>query len=77
YRNNGHRFIDAIHVTEWNDLMNRVESVPLVYRNRISGEYEWTGKQLDGHLVEYMCYVGRADLDTLKELRLTDMGRLI
>ncbi|USG65985.1 CpaF/VirB11 family protein [Brevibacillus ruminantium] len=77
YRNNGHRFIDAIHVTEWNETMNRVESVPLVYRNMVTGEYEWTGKQIDGHLVEYMCHVGKADLDTLKELRLTDRGRIL
>ncbi|QQE74613.1 Flp pilus assembly complex ATPase component TadA [Brevibacillus composti] len=77
YRNNGHRFIDAIHVTEWNDVMSRVESVPLVSRNRVTGEYEWTGKKLDGHLVEYMCHVGRADLAILKDLRLTDAGRLL
>jgi pilus assembly protein CpaF len=75
YRNNGHRFIDAIHVSEWNDVMSRVESVPLVFRNRQTGAYEWTGKKLDEHLVEYMCHVGRADMGVLKELRLTDMGR--
>jgi type IV secretory pathway ATPase VirB11/archaellum biosynthesis ATPase len=77
YRNNGHRYIDAIHVSEWNDVMNRVESVPLVFRNRQTGAYEWTGKKLDEHLVEYMCHVGRADLAVLKELRLIDMGRML
>lgn len=75
YRNNGHRFIDAIHVTAWNDTFNRVESIPLVVRNVQSGEYEWTGQQLDAHLTEYMCHVGKASIDVLKELRLTDIGR--
>jgi pilus assembly protein CpaF len=77
YRNNGHRFVDAITVTEWNEVMQRVDSVPLVYRNLVTNEYEWTGKTLDGHLVEYMCYMGRADMDVLKQLHLTDMGRQI
>ncbi|MFY0545771.1 ATPase, T2SS/T4P/T4SS family [Brevibacillus sp. H7] len=77
YRNNGHRFIDAIQVTEWNDVMQRVESVPLVYRNLVTDEYEWTGKMLEGHLAEYMCYLGHADLDVLKSLHLTDIGRQI
>jgi type IV secretory pathway ATPase VirB11/archaellum biosynthesis ATPase len=75
YRNNGHRFIDAIHVTEWNETFGRVESVPLVSRNMQTGEYEWTGKQISPHLIEYMCHVGKADIDVLKELRLTDVGR--
>jgi len=75
YRNNGHRFIDAIHVTQWNDMFHRVDSVPLVVRHTATGEYEWTGKKLDSHLTEYMCYVGKADLDVLRELRLTDLGR--
>lgn len=75
YRNNGHRFIDAIHVTQWNDMFHRVDSVPLVVRHTATGEYEWTGKKLDTHLTEYMCYVGKADLDVLRELRLTDLGR--
>lgn len=75
YRNNGHRFIDAIHVTEWNHLMQRVESIPLVYRNLVTDTYEWTGKQLSGELVEYMCYMGQADLHVLKSLGLTDIGR--
>lgn len=75
YRNNGHRFIDAIHVTQWNDTFHRVDSVPLVVRHMATGEYEWTGKMLDAHLTEYMCYVGKADLDVLRELRLTDLGR--
>lgn len=75
YRNNGHRFIDAIHVTQWNDTFHRVDSVPLVVRHMATGEYEWTGKMLDGHLTEYMCYVGKADMDVLRELRLTDLGR--
>lgn len=75
YRNNGHRFIDAIHVTEWNETFGRVESVPLVSRNVLTGEYEWTGKQISPHLIEYMCYVGKADMDVLKELNLTDIGR--
>jgi pilus assembly protein CpaF len=77
YRHNGHRFIDAIHVTEWNDTMQRVESVPLVYRNMVTDEYEWTGRKLEGHLAEYMCYLGQADLEVLKSLRLTDIGRQI
>jgi len=75
YRNNGHRFIDAIHVTQWNDMFHRVDSVPLVVRHTATGEYEWTGEKLDAHLTEYMCYVGKADLDVLRELRLTDLGR--
>ncbi|MGN7472136.1 ATPase, T2SS/T4P/T4SS family [Brevibacillus sp. SAFN-007a] len=75
YRNNGHRFVDAIHATEWNDTFNRVESIPLVSRNVQTGVYEWTGRQLSPHLVEYMCYVGRANMDVLKELRLTNLGR--
>lgn len=75
YRNNGHRFIDAIHVTEWNETFHRVDSIPLVVRNMQTGEYEWTGKKLDPYLLEYMCHVGRADYAVLKELRLTDLGR--
>lgn len=75
YRNNGHRFIDAIHVTEWNETFNRVDSIALVSRNMQTGEYEWTGKQINPHLVEYMCYIGKADIDVLKDLRLTDIGR--
>lgn len=75
YRNNGHRFIDAIHATEWNEDFNRVESLPLVIRNTQTGEYEWTGKQLNPHLIEYMCHIGRADLAVLRELRLTDIGK--
>ncbi|WP_429845396.1 ATPase, T2SS/T4P/T4SS family [Brevibacillus sp. FIR094] len=75
YRNSGHRFIDAIHTTEWNSSFNRVESIPLVGRNMQTGAYEWTGNQLSPHLVEYMCYVGKADIEVLKELRLTDIGR--
>lgn len=77
YRNNGHRFIDAIHVTEWNNDMQRVESIPLVNRNLVTDTYEWTGKQLAGELVEYMCYMGQADLEVLKELKLTDVCRQI
>ncbi len=77
YRNNGHRFVDAIHVTEWNDVMQRVESIPLVYRNMVTGEYEWTGKKIGGDLVEYMCYLGQADLDVLKSLNAADIGRQI
>ncbi len=75
YRNNGHRFIDAIQTTQWNAQMNRVESIPLVYRNVATGEYEWTGRQLAGDLVEYMCHMGEADLHVLKELGITDIGR--
>ncbi|NGQ96428.1 Flp pilus assembly complex ATPase component TadA [Brevibacillus sp. SYP-B805] len=75
FRNNGHRFIDAIHVTEWNALMQRAESVPLVHKNLATGEYEWTGKHLSGELVEYMCGMGHADLGVLKALGLTDIGR--
>ncbi|MED4586605.1 ATPase, T2SS/T4P/T4SS family [Brevibacillus choshinensis] len=75
YRNNGHRFIDAIHTTEWNETFGRVESVPLVCRNMLTGAYEWTGKQIAPHLIEYMCHVGKADMDVLKELGLTNVGR--
>ncbi|MGE5702723.1 MAG: ATPase, T2SS/T4P/T4SS family [Clostridia bacterium] len=75
YRNNGHRFIDTITVAEWNDVMARVESVPLVYRNMATGEYEWTGKQLSGELVEHMCTLGEADLGVLRELGITDIRR--
>ncbi|WP_400161815.1 ATPase, T2SS/T4P/T4SS family [Brevibacillus sp. TJ4] len=77
YRNSGHRFIDAIHVTEWNETFQRVDSIPLVIRNAQTGEYEWTGKKLDPYLLEYMCHVGRADFHVLQELRLTDIGRQI
>ncbi len=77
YRNNGHRFIDAIHVTRWNNEMRRVESRPLVCRNGVTGEYEWTGERIDGELVEYMCHMGQADLSLLKELGVTDLGRQI
>jgi len=77
YRRNGHRFIDAIHVTEWNDTMQRVESVPLVQRNLATGEYEWTGRKLEGHLAEYMCSLGQADVDVLRSLRVTDIGRQV
>jgi pilus assembly protein CpaF len=77
YRNNGHRFIDAIHVTKWNGVMQRAESVPLVRKNLATGDYEWTGERLAGELVEYMCHMGQADLNVLKELGLTDMGRQI
>jgi len=75
FRNNGHRFIDSINVTRWNEVMQRVESVPIVYKNMVTGEYEWTGEQLAGELVEYMCHMGTADLPSLRELRVTDMGR--
>ncbi|MGG4494175.1 ATPase, T2SS/T4P/T4SS family [Brevibacillus reuszeri] len=77
YRNNGHRFIDAIHVTEWNETFNRVDSVPLVSRNMQTGEYEWTGQKISPELIEYMCYIGKAEIDVLRELRLTDIGRQI
>jgi pilus assembly protein CpaF len=77
FRNNGHRFIDAIHVTEWNALMQRAESIPLVSKNLATGEYEWSGKHLSGELVEYMCCMGHADLSVLKALGLTDIGRHI
>ncbi|WP_411503033.1 ATPase, T2SS/T4P/T4SS family [Brevibacillus centrosporus] len=75
YRNSGHRFIDAVHVTVWDETFNRLESIPLVWRNMQTGEYEWTGKQIAPHLVEYMCHVGKADMNVLKDLRLTDIGR--
>lgn len=75
FRNNGHRFIDAIHVTEWNQVMQRVESLPLVYRNLATEQYEWTGKQLPGELAEYMCHMGQADLQVLKDLKITEIGR--
>nr|WP_139492644.1 ATPase, T2SS/T4P/T4SS family [Brevibacillus dissolubilis] len=77
YRNNGHRFIDAIYTTEWNALMQRAETVPLVLLNHVTGHYEWTGKQLAGELVEYMLYMGGADLEVLKCLGLTDLGRIV
>lgn len=77
YRNNGHRFIDAIHVTEWNETFKRVDSIPLVSRNMQTGAYEWTGKKISPQLIEYMCYIGKAEIDVLKELRLTDIGRQI
>ncbi|MGD8192481.1 ATPase, T2SS/T4P/T4SS family [Brevibacillus ginsengisoli] len=77
YKNNGHRFIDAINTTTWNSTFNRVETVPLVLRNMTNGEYEWTGKHLPGELVEYMCHMGQADLSVLRELGVTDMGRVI
>ncbi|GAA4721462.1 ATPase, T2SS/T4P/T4SS family [Brevibacillus fulvus] len=77
YRNNGHRYIDAIQVTEWNERMGRAESVPLVYWDQQAHRYEWTGKHIPAELVEYMVYMGRADLDILRELNLTKMGRLI
>lgn len=76
YRSNGHRYIDAITVIEWNSLMCRVESIPLVVRHSVTGEYEWTGKQIAGDLVEHMCLMGESDLQVLKDLRLTDIGRL-
>lgn len=75
YRSNGHRFIDAITVTEWNSVMSRVESVPLVYRNLTTGEYEWTGKQLADELVEHMCQMGESDISVLKDLGLTNRRR--
>ncbi|WP_019123115.1 ATPase, T2SS/T4P/T4SS family [Brevibacillus massiliensis] len=75
YRNNGHRYIDAIHTTKWNQLMQRVESIPLVYRNAVTGRYEWTGEQLAGETVEYMCYMGQANLDILRSLGLTENRR--
>ena len=75
YRNSGHRFIDAVHVTEWDETFNRLESIPLVWRNLQTGEYEWTGKRIAPQLVEYMCHVGKADMNVLRDLRLTDMGR--
>jgi type IV secretory pathway ATPase VirB11/archaellum biosynthesis ATPase len=75
YRSNGHRFIDAITVTEWNSVMSRVESVPLVYCNLTTGEYEWTGKQLADELVEHMCQMGEADISVLKDLGLTNRRR--
>lgn len=77
YKNNGHRFIDAINTTSWNSTFNRVETIPLVIRNVVTGKYEWTGQQLSGELVEYMCYMGQADLSVLRELGVTDMGRII
>jgi len=77
YRNNGHRFIDAIHVTEWNETFKRVDSIPLVSRNMQTGAYEWTGKKISPQLIEYMCYIGKAEIDVLKELQLTDLGRQI
>lgn len=77
YKNNGHRFIDAINTTFWNSTLNRVETIPLVYRNMVTGEYEWTGHQLQGELVEYMCHMGQADLSVLRELGVTDKGRQI
>lgn len=72
YRSNGHRYIDEITVTEWNSVMSRVESVPLVYRNMATGEYEWTGKQLSDELVEHMCQMGEANLSVLQELGIAD-----
>ncbi|MET3291371.1 pilus assembly protein CpaF [Brevibacillus fluminis] len=75
YRSNGHRYIDEITVTEWNDVMARVESVPLVYRNMTTGEYEWTGKQLPDELVEHMCMMGEADLAVLQDLGITKVRR--
>lgn len=77
FRNNGHRFIDAINTTSWNPDMQRVETIPLVYKNMATNQYEWTGYKLPGDLVEYMCYMGQANLSVLKELGLTDMGRTI
>lgn len=77
FRNDGHRFIDAIHITEWNGIMQRAESIPLVMKNMVTGAYEWTGKQVAGEVVEYMCHMGHADLEVLKELRVTDLGRQI
>ncbi len=75
FRNDGHRFIDAIHTTEWNGIMQRAESIPLVIKNMVTGAYEWTGKQLAGEVVEYMCHMGHANLEVLRELRVTDIGR--
>ena len=75
YRNDGHRFIDAVNTTKWNQEMQRVESLPLVVRNLTTGEYEWTGNKLAGELVEYMCHMGEADLTVLRELGVTDLGR--
>lgn len=77
YRNNGHRYIDAIHTTSWNEAMQRVESVPLVYKNMVTGEYEWTGKQVTGEVAEYMCQMGQADPNVLRELRIADIRRQI
>ncbi|HZG16167.1 MAG TPA: ATPase, T2SS/T4P/T4SS family [Candidatus Bathyarchaeia archaeon] len=77
FRNNGHRYIDAIQTTKWNETMQRVESVPLVIKNMVSGEYEWTGKQVSGDVAEYMCHMGQADLHVLRELQITDIGRQI
>ena len=77
YKNNGHRFIDAIHTTCWNSTFNRVETIPLVFRNMVTGQYEWTGQHLPGDLVEYMCHMGQADLSVLQELGVTDLGRVI
>lgn len=77
FRNNGHRFIDAVNTTSWNPEMKRVETIPLVYKNLVTHQYEWTGQQLSGELVEYMCYMGQANLAVLKELGLTDIGRHI
>jgi len=75
YKNNGHRFIDAIFATHWNELMQRVESIPLVQRNIVTNQYEWTGLKIAGDLAEYMCHMGEANLDILRELGVTDIGR--
>lgn len=77
YRNDGHRFIDEILSTRWNESMQRVETVPLVYRDSVTGSYVWTGQHLNPELVEYMCYTGEADLYVLQQLGVTDVGRQI
>ncbi|WP_232699077.1 ATPase, T2SS/T4P/T4SS family [Brevibacillus daliensis] len=77
YRNNGHRYIDAIYTSHWNDVMKRVEAIPLVIYNRVTNQYEWTGQKISAELVEYMCYMGQANSDVLQELGVIEKGRMI
>ncbi len=77
YKNNGHRFVDAINTTYWDPVMKRVDTVPLVFLNMSTNQYEWTGRQIHGELAEYMCHMGQADLAVLREMGITDIGRQI
>ncbi|MCR8980949.1 ATPase, T2SS/T4P/T4SS family [Brevibacillus laterosporus] len=76
-RNTGHRYIDAIYTSSWNEQMCRVESIPLVIFNVASGEYEWTGRKIKRQLAEYMCLTGQADLQVLQELGVIEKGSAI
>ncbi|WP_139490078.1 ATPase, T2SS/T4P/T4SS family [Brevibacillus dissolubilis] len=73
----GKRVDDCIFTPAIDEQTGQVRANVLAYHDMTKGELIWTGAHLSREKVEKMIYEGKADLDVLRELKVTDYERMI